>query len=79
MTRGKTAGVLGFAVGPSGRRYTLADLAFAEDLARRAAVALDNARLYQEAKEADRLKDEFLAMLRTSCATRWRRSGTPCI
>jgi signal transduction histidine kinase len=33
----------------------------AEDLARRAALALDNARLYREAQEANRIKDEFLA------------------
>jgi PAS domain S-box-containing protein len=47
----------------SRRRYTAADVAVAEDLARRAATALENARLYREAREADRRKDEFLAML----------------
>ncbi len=44
-------------------RYDSADLRLAEDLARRAALAVDNARLYREAREADRRKDEFLAML----------------
>jgi signal transduction histidine kinase/ActR/RegA family two-component response regulator len=39
------------------------DLATAEELGRRIGLAVDNARLYQEAREADRLKDEFLAML----------------
>jgi PAS domain S-box-containing protein len=47
----------------SGRRFEPADLTLAEELAARAALALDNARLYQEAREADRRKDEFLAML----------------
>jgi len=35
----------------------------AEDLAYRATIAIENARLYQEVQEADRRKDEFLAML----------------
>ncbi|MFE8598769.1 hybrid sensor histidine kinase/response regulator [Archangium violaceum] len=38
-------------------------LELVEELGLRAGVALDNARLYQEAREADRRKDEFLAML----------------
>ena len=33
------------------------------ELARRAALAIENARLFQEAREANRLKDEFLATL----------------
>jgi two-component sensor histidine kinase len=33
----------------------------AEDLAQRAAIALDNARLYQATRDANRAKDEFLA------------------
>ncbi len=36
----------------SSRRYNQADLRFAEDLAHRAAFAIDNARLYREAKSA---------------------------
>src|SRR5262249_43625789 len=47
----------------AGRRYESADLELAQDLARRAAVAVDNARLYQEAERANRTKDEFLATL----------------
>jgi signal transduction histidine kinase/PAS domain-containing protein len=39
------------------------DLAMAEEIGRRAGTTIDNARLYREAREADRLKDEFLAML----------------
>jgi len=47
----------------SGRRYFEADVALAEDIARRAATAVDNARLYAELQTADRRKNEFLAML----------------
>ncbi|MCE9604105.1 MAG: response regulator [Planctomycetia bacterium] len=45
------------------RTYHSQDLDVAKDLARRASIALENARLHQELREADRRKDEFLAML----------------
>jgi PAS domain S-box-containing protein len=61
--RGRVLGALTFIASESGRRYDAADLAAAQDLAHRAAVAIENARLYQELREADRRKDEFLAML----------------
>ncbi|HEU4326319.1 MAG TPA: ATP-binding protein [Roseiflexaceae bacterium] len=46
----------------SGRRYTPDDLTLLEELARRAGVALDNARLYAESQEAVRTRDQFLAI-----------------
>lgn len=50
--RGRTLGALSFVTtNESGRRYNIDDLAFAEELARRAALAVDNARLYQEAQK----------------------------
>jgi PAS domain S-box-containing protein len=61
--RGRVIGVLTFIGAESGRRYGPDDLRLADDLAQRAAVAIENARLYSELKEADRRKDEFLAML----------------
>ena len=61
--RGRALGTVCFALTRSSRRYTLADLAIAEDLAQRAALAADNARLYREAHDASRAKDEFLAVL----------------
>src|SRR5262249_47396013 len=61
--RGRTLGVLCLAQGASGRRLTPADKALGEDLAGRAPIALDNARLYRDVREADRLKNEFLSML----------------
>ena len=61
--RGQTLGVITFINAESGHRYDNTDLAVAEDLASRAAIAIENAQLYQESREADRRKDEFLATL----------------
>jgi PAS domain S-box-containing protein len=61
IARGRALGVISLAIAESDRRYDQADLALARDLARHAALAIDNARLYREAQEASRLKDEFLA------------------
>jgi signal transduction histidine kinase len=47
----------------SGRHYTAAELQLAEDLARRAAMVVENAGLYRALRRADRRKDEFLAVL----------------
>ena len=47
VARGRTLGALTFAWSESGRRYEDTDLALAEEVARRAALAIDNARLYQ--------------------------------
>jgi anti-sigma regulatory factor (Ser/Thr protein kinase)/HAMP domain-containing protein len=44
--RGRTVGVITFVTAESGRRYTARDLEVAEALARRTAVAIDNARMY---------------------------------
>ncbi len=61
--RGRTLGALSFISTESNRQYGADDLALAEELARRAALAIDNARLYQRAQAANRAKDEFLATL----------------
>ena len=47
----------------SGRHFSDAEIPLAEEIGRRAALAVDNARLYGKAEEANRAKDEFLAML----------------
>jgi len=44
------------------RKYIATDLETAEELARRAALALDNARLFRRANEALRARDEFLSV-----------------
>ncbi|MDB4993645.1 MAG: two-component hybrid sensor and regulator, partial [Myxococcaceae bacterium] len=68
IARGRTVGALSFVHAESGRSYNEEDLAFAEDLGRRAAVAVDNAQLYaaeqrarDQADVANRAKDEFLS------------------
>ncbi|MGK4008429.1 ATP-binding protein [Sorangium sp. So ce1036] len=60
VARGRTLGTLSFA--STHRRYDAADLDLAQDLARRAALAVDNARLYREAQLAVRARDEFLTI-----------------
>ena len=45
------------------RSYDEHDLALAQDLALRAALAVDNARLYNTAREADRSKTDLLAVI----------------
>jgi len=62
-THGRVLGALTLVNAESGRQFDASDIAFAEDFAARAASALENARLYQDAQEANRLKDEFLATL----------------
>src|SRR5262249_46384517 len=49
-------------IGRRGRRYNRQDVEFAETLAQRAALSVENARLYREAREALRSRDEFLAI-----------------
>lgn len=49
--RGRTLGTITFVLAESGRSYTRSDLVLAEDLGRRAALAIDNARLYREATD----------------------------
>jgi signal transduction histidine kinase len=59
---GRTFGGMKLLSGPSGRRYDEDDLACAEELGRRIGIAIENARLYREAREAVRLRDEFLVV-----------------
>jgi signal transduction histidine kinase/CheY-like chemotaxis protein len=61
--RDRTIGVVGLVACDPKRRYTQREVALAESLAQRVAVAVDNARLFHAVKEANRHKDEFLAML----------------
>ena len=63
IARGHTLGVLTLVTSTPGRRYDESDLRFVELVARRAAMAIDNARLYEEARIANQAKDEFLALL----------------
>jgi signal transduction histidine kinase len=62
-TREGIAGAMTFVSAESRRHFTRADLRFAETVADRAGVAIENARAYDEARRANRLKDDFLATL----------------
>jgi PAS domain S-box-containing protein len=53
-SRGRTHGVITLATSLSDRRYDESDLAFASELARRAATAVDTARLYQDRDQVAR-------------------------
>ncbi len=49
---GRSLGIISFITAESGRRYSAADLQTAEELARRAGTALENARLYNESQQS---------------------------
>jgi signal transduction histidine kinase len=55
-------GTLILAMSDSGRRYSREDLALAVDMSSRAAMAVENAILYQQAQQAVRSRDEFLSI-----------------
>jgi PAS domain S-box-containing protein len=60
IARGRTVGALTMVWAESGKHYSEEDLRLAEDLASRAAFAIDNARLYRERDQAARSLQERL-------------------
>ena len=62
LARGEALGALTF-VRYHDDTYTAADVPFAQELARRAGLALDHSRLYREALAANRAKADFLATM----------------
>ncbi len=62
VARERLLGALTLATGGS-RRLGQADLELARELARRAALSVDNARLYREAQAANQAKADFLAVM----------------
>ena len=61
--RGDCLGAIALAVGGGRGAFGPDEVGLARDLAGRAAIALENARLYRDVRENDRRKSEFLAML----------------
>ena len=59
----QTLGALTLATSASGRQFDDEDLRIAQDVATRAALAIEVAQSYQQLQTANRLKDEFLATL----------------
>lgn len=60
--RERTLGAIGLITAESRRRYGEDDLRLAEELARRVALAVENAQLYREAQQAIRTRDAFLSI-----------------
>jgi signal transduction histidine kinase len=60
---GEIRGALALYSSKSGRRFTLHDLALAEELARRASLAVENARLFEAAGAATRARDQMLGIV----------------
>jgi signal transduction histidine kinase len=60
--RNRVIGAITFAMAESERSYSQWDFALAEELGRRAGLAVDNARLYKDAQLAVRARDEFLSV-----------------
>ncbi len=63
VANGRALGVMTFVTAESQRTYDSEDVLVAQAVAERAALAVDNARAYGEARAANRTKDEFLATL----------------
>jgi PAS domain S-box-containing protein len=63
IAREHVLGSITFIFSESKRRYDLFHLALAEELARRTAMAIDNAQLYLVAQKAIRVRDDFLAIV----------------
>ncbi|WP_223637805.1 PAS domain-containing sensor histidine kinase [Corallococcus sp. EGB] len=61
--RERDLGVLLLATSEASRRYGAREQAQAEELARRAALAIDNARLYERAEQAIRMREEVLRIV----------------
>jgi PAS domain S-box-containing protein len=60
--REHTIGVLSLFQAESGRIYTQEDFAFGHEIAGRLAAAIENARLYDQAKKAIGIRDQFLSI-----------------
>jgi signal transduction histidine kinase len=61
--RGRSLGAIALCSASDQRLFEDQDLALAENLATRAGLAIDNARLYEQAREANRMKTELLAVI----------------
>ncbi|MCY1077362.1 sensor histidine kinase [Archangium lansingense] len=63
VAHGRTLGTIVLTTSESGRHYSARDLALAEELASRAALAIDNARLHEKSEQATRTRDEVLRIV----------------
>jgi PAS domain S-box-containing protein len=63
VNSGGPLGALTLVTSSSGRRYDEADLSLAADVAVRAAIVIEHARLFHEAQQATRARDDILAVV----------------
>ena len=70
IARGHTFGVISLVSAKEGQHYDNDDLSLVQQLARHAALAVDNARLYREARNAARARTRSSQSCRTISATR---------
>jgi PAS domain S-box-containing protein len=63
VARGTVIGAISLVSTQLGRRYGPEDLALAEELAGRAALGLENARLFRQSREATRVRDQVLRIV----------------
>jgi PAS domain S-box-containing protein len=63
LVAGKVVGALSLYTSESNRHFDDDDLALAHELARRAALAVENARLFDEAERATRARDQMLGVV----------------
>lgn len=63
VARGRTLGAFALVSSDPARPFTAEDLPLAEELGQRAALAVDNARLYREARDAVAARDEVLSVV----------------
>ena len=63
FARGRTRGAITLIIESGERRYGMQELSLAEEFARRAGLAVDNARLYQDAQVANHAKTDFLGVM----------------
>jgi GAF domain-containing protein len=81
LAKERVLGVLTFVAAESGRRYTQKDVTFAEDLARRAGLAIDNADLYSQTRrvasvlQATLLPQDLPELQGWQLGTVYRQSG----
>jgi PAS domain S-box-containing protein len=82
LVRDRTLGALTFVWAESGRHYDQADLGFAQELAARAAVAVDNAQLYRAAEEQAQagrvlasVGDGVFLVDRSGCVRTWNHAA----
>ena len=75
QARGRMLGVITWVAGDEGRRFGPLDLVFGEELAARASVAIDNAQLHTEVKEAAARLQRVVLPERLPAAEGWEVSA----